>query len=300
MSSSQNSHRPPRGERGTAGLNPSRRRRRQSSSEFHGTGESGARNTVLGEGRSNTVSEGQDNTREPSGQDNPPSPKRRRLASNNMRPDGTSSMSNANGFSPLANGSTASTFRKTALSSPLNGHSPSHSATNGQSQRNGSAQSPSSQFAPSYYGHDREEVTRILIQSLFDLGYEGAATTLSRESGYELESAAVAAFRGAVIEGRWADAENILLDSYHPYDQNSSHDIMNGRTSNCERLLLADGADKNELLFCLRQQKYLELLQERDVGSALTVLRQELTPLNHDISQLHALSRCVSVHIPSL
>lgn len=294
MSSSQNSHRPPRGERGTtAGLNPSRRRRRRHfSSESPETGVSGTRNTGLGEGRSTAAPEGQSNTRELSGQDNPPSPKRRRLASNNMRPDGTPSMSNANGFSPLSNGSTAPPFRKTALSSPVNGHSPSQGVTNGQAQRNGSSQPPSS----SYYGHDREEVTRILIQSLFDLGYEGAATTLSRESGYELESAAVAAFRSAVIEGRWADAESILLDSYHPDDKSPNNDITNGRNYSWERLVLADGADKNELLFCLRQQKFLELLQARDVGSALMVLRQELTPLNHDISQLHALSRCVSAY----
>lgn len=293
MSSSQNSHRAPRGERGISGLNPPRRRRRQSSSEPEGTVEPRARNTGLVEGRSNAASEGQNNTRELSGQDEPPSPKRRRLANSNMRPDGTSSMSNANGFSPVSNGSTAPTFRKTALSSPLNGHSPSHSATNGQSQRNGSVQSPSSPVAPSYYGHDREEVTRILIQSLFDLGYENAATTLTRESGYNLESPAVAAFRSAVIDGRWTDAESILLGSYHPDDKSFSHELGNGRTYNWERLVLADGADKNEMLFCLRQQKFLELLEDRDVGSALTVLRQELTPLNHDISQLHALSRCV-------
>jgi hypothetical protein len=299
VSSSQNPHRAPRGERGIAGLNPPRRRRRQSSESLE-TVESGARNTGLGQGGNNAASEGQNNTRELSRRDEPPSPKRRRLAISNMRPDGTSSTSNANGFSPLSNGSTAPTFRKTALSSPLNGHSPSHSATNGQSQRNGSVQSPSSPIAPSYYGHDREEVTRILIQSLYDLGYDSAATTLSRESGYELESPAVAAFRSAVIDGRWTDAETILLGSYHPDGRGSGHDIGNGRSYNWERLVLADGADKNEMLFFLRQQKFLELLDERDVGSALMVLRQELTPLNHDISQLHALSRCVPMHISSL
>jgi hypothetical protein len=60
-----------------------------------------------------------------------------------------------------------------------------------------------------------------------------------------------------------------------------------------EPLILAEGADKHEMLFRLRQQKFLELLEERDLATALMVLRQELTPLNHDVAQLHALSRWV-------
>lgn len=44
------------------------------------------------------------------------------------------------------------------------------------------------------------------------------------------------------------------------------------------------------LKFLLRQQKYLELLENRDLNTALTVLRSELTPLKRDIGRLHALS----------
>lgn len=40
----------------------------------------------------------------------------------------------------------------------------------------------------------------------------------------------------------------------------------------------------------LRQQKFLELLEERDTGRALTVLRGELTPLYQDTGKLHFLS----------
>jgi hypothetical protein len=55
--------------------------------------------------------------------------------------------------------------------------------------------------------------------------------------------------------------------------------------------VLAEDADRNEMLFYLRQQKFLELLEARDLASALGVLRQELTPLNFDVERLHALSR---------
>lgn len=43
--------------------------------------------------------------------------------------------------------------------------------------------------------------------------------------------------------------------------------------------------------FRMREQKYLELLEERDLSGALHVLRHELTPLNQDITKLHELSR---------
>ncbi|KKZ61211.1 hypothetical protein EMCG_04166 [[Emmonsia] crescens] len=217
-----------------------------------------------------------------------------------MRPDSGASTSNTNGFSPISNGSTSSPLRKAPVSNSINGRSP-HSSSNGQSQANGSGKSPVPR-PPTYYGHNREEVTRILIQSLHDLGYDEAASTLSRESGFELESPAVASFRSAVLDGRWADAENILLGSHHTDGGGTgpgggggggkaiSRRIDTDLPSDRDILVLAEGADKNEMLFCLRQQKFLELLEQRDLGTALMVLRQELTPLNHDIAQLHALS----------
>ncbi|OAT05067.1 WD domain-containing protein [Blastomyces gilchristii SLH14081] len=211
-----------------------------------------------------------------------------------MRPDGGASTSNTNGFSPISNGSTSSPLRKAPVSNSVNGRS-SHSSPNGQPQANGSGKSPAS-ISPTYFGHDREEVTRILIQSLHDLGYNEAASTLSRESGYELESPAVASFRSAVLDGRWADAEDILLGSYYPdrggngTDAGGGNTIDRGTDTDLGTLVLAEGADRNEMLFCLRQQKFLELLEQRDLATALMVLRQELTPLNHDIAQLHALS----------
>lgn len=207
-----------------------------------------------------------------------------------MRPDGGVSNTSANGFSEASNGSATSPMRKSTISNSLNGQSPSRGASNGQSQTNGSVKS-----APTYFGHDREEVTRILIQSLYDLGYSGAAATLSRESGYELESPAVAAFRSAVFGGQWTEAEKILLESFNP-------DGGGGATegNNTGKLVLVENADKNEMLFCLRQQKFLELLEARDLSAALMVLRHELTPLNHNIPQLHALSSllmCPAEHL---
>lgn len=196
----------------------------------------------------------------------PPSPKRRRLAI--MRADGLST----NGFSQASSNGSVSTPVKASL----NGRSTT--SANGDSHENGTGKAPASS---TYFGHNREEVTRILIQSLHDLGYGGAASMLSAESGYELETRGVATFRSAVLGGRWSEAERILVQSFKNAQKAPPE----------ETLVLAEGAERNEMLFYLRQQKFLELLEARDMGSALTVLRQELTPLNYDIDRLHALSR---------
>ena len=64
---------------------------------------------------------------------------------------------------------------------------------------------------PDYFGHDREEVTRILIQSLWDLGYHRAAMQLEEDSDYTLEAAEVSHFRQAVLSGEWNKAEKLLF-----------------------------------------------------------------------------------------
>lgn len=162
-----------------------------------------------------------------------------------------------------------------------------------------------------FFGHDREEVTRILLQSLSDLGYQGAAEQLSKESGYELEIPSVAAFRSAVLNGEWEEAESLLFGSGTEELDGGGVPVGNGhsnspswRKSGGSRhsfgsqngftrngLPLAEGADHTNLKFALRQQKYLELLEQRDLNAALSVLRTELTPLKGDVGRLHFLSR---------
>ena len=209
-----------------------------------------------------------------------PLQKRRRLEKDNMRPNEPIGHSVSNGFGASSNGSTS----KKAAAVSLNGHSSPHTNGSGASHTNGTTKRLSPVRSPTYRGHNREEVTRILIQGLIDLGYRSAAISLSNESGYELESASVAAFRDAILDGRWAEAEGFLLGA----SSDLSRDGDQGQYG--DGLVLAEGADKSQMLFCIRQQKFLELLDQRELSMALTVLRQELTPLHHDVHQLHHLS----------
>ncbi len=150
-------------------------------------------------------------------------------------------------------------------------------ATNGSAQN---GKTPAHVTPPTFFGHDREEVTRILIQALSDMGYHAAAESVSRDSGYELENPTVVAFRTAVLEGSWGKAEELL-----------SNAVCSGDTHPSNGLVLAQGADKNIMRVWLRQQKFLELLERRETGRALGVLRSELTPLCSEQHQkLHFLS----------
>ncbi|KAF8860330.1 WD domain-containing protein [Acephala macrosclerotiorum] len=196
-----------------------------------------------------------------------------------MRAEGDSNTSNGTSR-PFSNGSGPSPLHKAAMSNSANGTRRSSVAMNGSSSTNGHSNS-GVKPRPPYFGHDREEVTRILIQALTDLGYDTAASSLSQESGYNLESPTVAKFRNAVLQGDWAQAENLLFG-----DTLEEGGVSIGGNG----LVLRDGVDRNLMRFGLRQQKFLELLEQRDTGKALMVLRQELTPLYQDTSKLHFLS----------
>lgn len=207
--------------------------------------------------------------------------------SRDMRLDSDKSISSSNGTRHYANGSSLPALQKGVSSGTSNGYT---RTTNGsESYTNGSTPVTARHTPSTYYGHDREEVARLLIQGLNDLGYLDAADKLVQESGYELESPSVAAFRHAILHGEWFEAEALLFGSQRS-DEGGGVSISNGNSSQYGGLTLAEGVDKDVLRFRLRRQKYLELLEDRDHGGALMVLRQELTPLHQDVGQLHVLS----------
>ncbi|KAL6243521.1 hypothetical protein RBB50_009514 [Rhinocladiella similis] len=189
----------------------------------------------------------------------------------------------SNGHTASSNGSTP----RKPIHTAVNGHTSSSLNGSAPTFANGAIKKPSPVRSATYRGHNREEVVRILVQGLLDMGYSNAADCLSEESGYNLESPSVAAFRTAILAGAWSEAEAILVGSPRsdPAEGSLVDDDQPG-----EGLVLAEGADRGQMLFWIRQQKFLELLDNRDLSMALMVLRQELTPLGHDVHQLHALS----------
>ncbi len=222
-----------------------------------------------------------------------------------MRLDNDASKRSQSPAQSYTNGSTRSPGLRSALGKVSNGES--HKSEGNGSYSNGSAVANGKPLPSTFFGHDKEETARILIQALTDLGYEHAADALVKESGYSLEGPTVAAFRCSVLNGDWAEAEELLFGSTS-YDSGGGIHLDRGgsyskswakstSSTNLHRLgglLLTDGANRDEMLFLMKQQKYLELLEGRDLGKALMVLRQELTPLHQDVTRLHTLSRSVS------
>lgn len=114
-----------------------------------------------------------------------------------------------------------------------------------------------------YEGHDRNEVTRLITQALYDMGYTGVANLLEKESGLPIELPSVAAFRAAVLGGEWDQAEKLLLSlDWQP------------------------NTDLDYLSFLIRRQQYLELIEARDTKNALHILRTKLSVLPYDSNEI--------------
>ncbi|KAJ9085683.1 hypothetical protein DSO57_1011604 [Entomophthora muscae] len=110
----------------------------------------------------------------------------------------------------------------------------------------------------------KEEVVRLLIQTLNDLGYRESSSTLEKETGIEFESEKVSIFRTRVLEGNWGEVEKLLP-------------VLNIE-------------DNPNVLFLIRQQKFLELLESKLPHQALQTLQLELTTLDHNVERRHFLS----------
>ncbi|TQV99287.1 WD domain-containing protein [Cordyceps javanica] len=238
-----------------------RRRRSSSHHRYQGTSPASA-----------AAASGADNQAEPE-------PKRRRRASADMAAsDDNDAPSNGAAPQSGANGTSPSSPLRTANGSTTNGDAKSTIATNGSSAKGKRVGADPNPYT--YLGHNREEVTRILIQALTDMGYQTAAENVSRESGFNLENPTVAAFRSSVLHGAWDETEKLLSGSTTPEEQGQSG---NG-------LVLTAGSDRSTMRFWVRQQKYLELLEQRDTSRALVALRNDLTPLSQDTEKLRLLS----------
>ncbi|CEG62983.1 hypothetical protein RMATCC62417_00203 [Rhizopus microsporus] len=118
----------------------------------------------------------------------------------------------------------------------------------------------------------KEELVRLMMQSLIDLGYQNTATCLQAESGISLESDIVSHFRSSILNGDWFLAETLLSDM--PFVNHNPNVIA-------------------KVQFLIRQQKFLELLEQNETMKALYVLRNEITPLGENTDRLHQLSSLV-------
>ncbi|KAI8077812.1 WD40-repeat-containing domain protein [Halteromyces radiatus] len=128
-----------------------------------------------------------------------------------------------------------------------------------------------------------EELLRLILQSLYDLGYQNVAEMLERDSGIVLESSIVTEFRQAVLVGNWSQCESLFPQLCLVPQQTGIDNDQQTKDDICDHAR-----------FLIRQQKFLELLEARKLMKALSVLRNELSPLGkHDTERLHELSSLI-------
>ncbi|KAG7575398.1 hypothetical protein FFLO_00388 [Filobasidium floriforme] len=142
----------------------------------------------------------------------------------------------------------------------------------------------------------REEVVRLMLQALRDIGYSQSAEVLEAESGYVQEPALAGSFRQAILGGRWSEAIHLLSDLgvVLPEDRGSGR-----KNTNSADLTFRNGSGSNSkkqdtpgrrAIFMVLRQKYLELIEAGQTVRALKVLRLEVAPAATDTAKLHALS----------
>ncbi|BEJ00907.1 hypothetical protein CcaverHIS631_0507640 [Cutaneotrichosporon cavernicola] len=134
---------------------------------------------------------------------------------------------------------------------------------------------------------DREELVRLMLQGLHDMGYQ--------ESGYTLASRAARDFESAILGGRWAEATALLsavgispvedVATSTPEAGSSRNSIASGKTKATTHEHPTDRAK-----FFIARQKYLEFLEAGHQKKALGVLRNELAASAADSESLHDLS----------
>lgn len=117
------------------------------------------------------------------------------------------------------------------------------------------------------------DVVRLIGQHLKLIGLDRTAHMLMQESGCTLEHPAATKFREHVLSGDWhkADYDLAELQNIVECDKLSKHNLI-------------------EMKFLILEQKYLEYLDDSRPIDALHVLRNELTPLQHNTPRVHQLS----------
>lgn len=116
----------------------------------------------------------------------------------------------------------------------------------------------------------RTEFVKIIVKALYSLGYDKSAALLEEESGTSVHSSSVNLFMQQVLDGKWDDSVATL------------------------RVIgLSDERIVKSASFVILEQKFLELLQMENVSSALNTLRNEIVPLQTNISRVHDLAALV-------
>lgn len=147
--------------------------------------------------------------------------------------------------------------------------------SNGEMEEDGPVLSSGTDGVIAQDSNSKTEMVRLIIQSLQHLGYGRSASFLEKDSGILLQAPEVTEFCKSIMQGNWQRVEALLPS-----------------------LKIKREADIGAVKFLIYSQKFLELLEGRQVAAALACLRTELTPLHQAPATLHRLAALVMCSDP--
>ncbi|KAJ0037883.1 hypothetical protein Pint_21942 [Pistacia integerrima] len=117
---------------------------------------------------------------------------------------------------------------------------------------------------------NKAEFVKIITRALYSLGYDKSGALLEEESGIPLHSSVVNSFMQKVMDGKWDESVATL-----------------------HMIGISDEMTVKSVSFLMLEQKFLELLQMEKVSAALNTLRNEIVPLQINMSRVHELASCI-------
>ncbi|XP_044493515.1 WD repeat-containing protein 26 homolog [Mangifera indica] len=116
----------------------------------------------------------------------------------------------------------------------------------------------------------KSEFVKIITRALYSLGYDKSGALLEEESGISLRSSVVNLFMQKVMGREWDESVATL-----------------------HMIGISDEMTVKSMSFLILEQKFLELLQMEKVSAALNTLRNEIVPLQINMSRVHELAACI-------
>jgi len=168
------------------------------------------------------------------------------------------------------NGAAVGPTKKPSTYSKKNEHGVESSSSRSSALRQGDTL-----VTPSGYSIEKEEMIRVMIQSLKDMGCTRSADVLEEESGITLELPCVKSFRNGVVSGDWKLVRDLL-----PKMKLSPPNIIEANLMICE-------------------EEFLELLDQGKLTQAVKTLQSSIAPCHPSARKVNELSSLIMYSNPS-
>ncbi|OAF72073.1 WD repeat-containing protein 26 [Intoshia linei] len=119
-----------------------------------------------------------------------------------------------------------------------------------------------------------QQLLKTIGQYLTNLGFDLSFSAIQMECGYNLENPSASSLRECILSGKWDDAIWYIKKINHQID---------------------DKSVINKIKLHIYEEKYIEHVLDKDTMNAFACLRNQMTPLGAEHSQIHFISQLLMV-----